>query len=693
MTGLADHSHGIVAGIDVGGTFTDLIVLDMKRGAVKIGKVPTTPEDQSQAVLDALSGSGYRPSEIDLIVHGTTTTTNALLERRIAKVGMITTRGFRDVIELGRRTRPNPYGLFGTFIPLIPRNLRLEVDERIEASGRIRTPLDEEGLRAAARTLIEAGCEALVIHFIHAYRNPVHEDRAEEVLREIWPNTFITTGHALLSEAREFERGVTAAVNAAVQPILQRYVERMGGELRRGGYARDFLIMNGNGGTTSSSLVAREAAKTVMSGPASGVIAAARTAGRAGYTNLITYDMGGTSTDAALIRGSRPLISNELELEYGMPIHVPMVEVHTIGAGGGSLAKVNSAGLLEVGPQSAGSMPGPICYGRGGDQPTITDANLLLGRLDPARLLSVDEEVPLATVEEVFRANLGDRLGLSAVEAAGAVLKIANLKMAGAIRMVSVAKGNNPRDFVLYAFGGAGPLHAAAIARELGVPRVMVPPRPGITNALGCIVADLQQDYVNTVNTAVRDIDPDQLNGIIKMQVAAGLDALGEESITPVKIRIEHSLDMQFVGQTHLIRVPISGLVSKMDDIQALFEEAYYSRFRVRLPEVRANVVNVNTSVIGVRQEVPLDDLIPREGRAPTLDKALRERRQVWFDGKWLETPVYDRERLPLHAQIVGPAILEQFDATTVILPGDIAEGDALGNIMITIKSVADERH
>lgn len=685
MSEAHERFRGIVAGIDVGGTFTDLIVLDSRTGGVKIGKVPTTPDDQSRAVLSVIAQSGYKASDIDLVIHGTTTTTNALLERRLAKAGLITTKGFRDVIELGRRTRPNPYGMFGSFVPLIPRNLRLEVTERVEATGKVREPLDEAEFRKAVQSLIDEGCEGLVIHFLHAYKNPAHEQRADEIAREMWPNGFITTGHALLSEAREYERGVTAAVNASVQPILQRYVDRLRGQLLEDGYARDFLMMNGNGGTTSSSLVVGEAAKTVMSGPASGVIAAARTAARAGFTDLITYDMGGTSSDVALIRGSRPLISNEIEVEYAMPIHVPMVDVHTIGAGGGSIARVNQAGLLDVGPQSAGSMPGPICFGRGGTQPTITDANLLLGRLDPDRLLAVDNPVSPDVLTDIFETQLARPLGVDAVEAAGAVLKIANLKMAGAIRMVSLAKGNDPRELMLYAFGGAGPLHAADLARELGIPRVFVPARPGITNAIGCVVADLQHDYVNTLNKLVHEIDPSDLNTMIKGQVASGLAALEAETIRPVEIRMEHSLDMQFAGQTHLIRVPIDGAITDMDAIQSLFEEAYYKRFRVRLPEVRALVVNVNTSVIGLREPAPLADLIPREKRAESAEAARTGTRKVWFDGTWLDAAIYDRELLPLMARIEGPAILAQFDATTVLPPGCVAEGDKEGNIIIHI--------
>lgn len=476
----------VIAGIDVGGTFTDLIIIDAASGRVVLGKTPSTPEDQSKGVLRVLELSGHPVSAIDMIVHGTTVTTNALLQRRIAKVGMITTAGFRDVTELGRRTRPQPYGLMGQFVPLIPRHLRLEVSERIEATGRIRTPLDEEGLRAAVRALLDQGCESLVIHFLHSYKNPAHEIRAAEIARELWPNDYVTAGHTLLSEAREYERGVTASVNAAVQPLLERYVTQLREGLARGGYARDYLMMNGNGGTISSRLVSREAAKTVMSGPASGVIAASYTAARAGFDRLITYDMGGTSTDVALIRDNKPLVSNEIEVEYAMPIHVPMVDVHTVGAGGGSIASVSEAGLLEVGPQSAGSWPGPICYGRGGERPTISDANLLLGRLDSTKLLAVDAPVSVAGIETIFLRELGTPLGMDVHEAAEAVVRIGTLKMAGAIRMVSVAKGNDPRDFTLFAFGGAGPLHAAAIARELGIPRVLVPARPGITNAIGC---------------------------------------------------------------------------------------------------------------------------------------------------------------------------------------------------------------
>ena len=681
-----DSLGSVVAGIDVGGTFTDLLLIDGKDGGkVHIAKTPTTVDNQAFGVVLALGATGFPIDGIDLIVHGTTTTTNAVLERRLAKTGMITTRGFRDVIELGRRTRPQPYGMTGTFVPVIPRNLRLEVSERVEASGAIRTPIDEAEMREAVKALIAAGCESLVIHFLHSYANPAHERRAAEIAAELWPNGYITTGHALLSEAREFERGVTASVNASVQPILERYVERLRKELADKGYARDFLIMNGNGGMISARFVTRESAKTVMSGPASGVIAAAYTGKRAGFENLVTYDMGGTSTDVALIRNAEPAVSNEIEIEYAMPIHVPMVAVHTVGAGGGSIARVDAAGLIQIGPESAGANPGPICYGRGGLEPTITDANLVLGRLAPKKLLAVDNPVTVERVTGIFEDRIGKATGLSGVEAAGAVLRLGNMKMAGAIRMVSVSRGHDPRDFALFAFGGAGPLHATALARELGLPRVLVPARPGITNALGCVVADLRHDFVNTINQPVALLDETQLHAVLERHRNEGEELIAKEAVKPETIRVTHSADMQFVGQTHIINVPLPSSSVTRQELQALFEKAYFARFKVELPEIRANLVNLNTSVTGVRPAIDLSRLIDPAGRAETLDEARREIRSVWYAGRWHDTPVYARERLPLDAVIEGPAILEQMDATTVLEPGDRAHCDADGNIIIDI--------
>ena len=676
---------GDLIGVDVGGTFTDLIKLDQNTGKVRLAKVASTIENQAFGVMQSIGEAETNLKNVALVVHGTTTTTNAVLERKLSRTGLITTAGFRDVLELGRRTRPQPYGMKGHFLPIIPRDLRLEVGERMDYAGRILIPLNESSVREAGKKLLDQGVESVVVHFLHAYANPEHELRAAEILAEFWPNEYITTGHSLLSESREFERGVTAAVNAAVQPILKRYINKLDSELEAEGYAGELLVMNGNGGTVSAKRVVREAAKTVMSGPASGVIAAAYTGTAAGRPNLITYDMGGTSTDVALIRGGEPSVSNEIELEYAMPIHVPMVDVRTIGAGGGSIAKVNDAGLLEVGPHSAGAEPGPICYGRGGNEPTISDANFLLGRLDVTKLKSVSQEVDIEHIRSIFQEKLGDPLNIDAETAAAAVLQVAITRMAGATRMVSVSLGEDPRDFSLFAFGGAGPMHATALARELGIPEVIVPARPGITNALGCVVADMKHDFVRTVNSPLNNVDMDEIIGILKAQSKEGTELIQQEPVSVEEIKVVHSFDMQFVGQTHILNVFLPTYDLSLEVVQSAFDEAYYGRFRVRLPEIRAQIVNVKTTVMGRRTGICLDGLIDASGRVESLEMAQNGARPVWFNGDWQNTKIFNREALPLSAKIKGPAILEQMDTMVLIEPGDEAISDKNGNILISL--------
>jgi N-methylhydantoinase A len=673
-----------VAGIDVGGTFTDLILLNADDATVRLAKVPTTMHNQAYGVLAALAAAGAILADLQVIVHGTTTTTNAILERKVAKVGLITTKGFRDSLELGRRTRPKPYGLTGSFEPLVPRELRLEVPERMDAEGEVVTPLDDGAVKAAVQALIAKGCEALVIHFLHSYINPAHERRALEIARELWPNAYLTAGHLILSEYREYERGTTACVNAAVQPILARYIERLRSELRDQGFSNDLLVMQGNGGTVSSAIVSEHAVNTVMSGPASGVIAAAYTAAACGYKDVVTYDMGGTSTDVALIQAGVPTVSSELELEYAMPIHVPMVDVHTIGAGGGSIAFINQAGMLQVGPESAGAAPGPICYGRGGSEPTITDANLILGRLNPQELLGVERPVPLAEVRVIILEKIGKPLGLDASAAAAAILRIANDRMAGAIRMVSLARGHDPRDFVLFPFGGAGPLHAAALARELAIPKLLIPARPGITNALGCVVADARHDYVNTINQPLPALDIGLVWSTLEAQIADGRATLAREGVAIEGTRILHFADMQFQGQSHILTLGLPQLKVAKDELQRLFEAAYWERFGVELPEIRAVLVNLHTAVIGLRPRLDLA-VLARGERAPDLQGARNSVRDVWFEGGFRDTPVYQREKLPQGAKFTGPAIIEQLDCTTVIEPGNRVELDALGNLLVTV--------
>ena len=676
-----------VVGIDVGGTFTDLLLYETDAGRehVRLAKIPTTAANQAAGVLEAIAATDVAPADLDLIIHGTTATTNAVLERKVAKVGLITTSGFRDSLELGRRTRPMPYGMTGTFEPIIPRELRLEIPERMNARGEVVTPLDEAALAAAVNTLISAGCESLVIHFLHAYANPAHELRAGAIARKLWPNEYVTLGHALLSEFREYERGTTASVNAAVQPILDRYVRRLQGELEAQGFRRDLLVMNGNGGTVSARVVARDAAKTIMSGPASGVMAASATLAQAGLANAITYDMGGTSTDVALIHGGVPQVSAELTIDYGLPIHVPMVDVRSIGAGGGSIASINAAGMLQVGPQSAGSEPGPICYGRGGEQPTITDANLVLGRLDPERLLAVKTPVTLEHVRAIFEERLARPLGLSVDESAAAVIRLANTHMAGAIRMVSLSRGLDPRDFTLFAFGGAGPLHAVALAQELSLPEVLIPARPGLTNALGCLVADLRQDFVNTLNVPLDGVDMAHVHATLAAQRERGVAINAEEQSEIVDTQVLHGADMQFRGQTHLIRVALPRADVTREEMQALFETAYFNRFQVRLPEIKAVLVNLVTSVIGRRRRFPMAALLDAGGRATRVEGAIIAERRLFARGTWQMAPVLDRVKLPIGARIAGPAVVQQVDATTLIEPGSAALVDDIGNLRIAV--------
>ena len=536
-----------------------------------------------------------------------------------------------------------------------------------------------------ARRLLAAGCEAVVVHFLHAYANPAHELRAGELVRRIWPNPYVTLGHQVTGEYREFERGTTAAVNACVQPVLHRYLGRLRGGLEERGFAAELLVMQGNGGTVSARVAAEEAAKTVMSGPASGVMAAAFLGARAGFPNLVTYDMGGTSTDVALVQGGIPAVTDELELEYGMPVHVPMVDVHTVGAGGGSIARVDAAGLLRVGPESAGAVPGPVCYGRGGTRPTITDANLVLGRLDPEGLLAVDRPVTLAAVAEVLAREIGTPLGL--IGRRGGCGRAADRERPHGGRHPHGVARARPRPARLR------PLRLRRrrpAARGRDRPRArhpdrLVPARPGITNAIGCAVADLRHDFTRTVNAPLEALAAERLATILAEQVEQGRSTLAREGVEVREVAVLHSADMQFRGQTHLLNVPVDGASLDPATLRGLFERAYLDRFGVELPEIGAVLVNLKSSVIGRRPEVDPALLAASPERGTRLDDARVGERRVWFEDGWAATPVYRRERLPLGVTIDGPAIIAQLDATTVLEPGCRARQDPLGNLVITL--------
>ena len=670
------------AGIDVGGTFTDLLFVDDSERRYRVVKVPSTPDDQSRGMLAGMRDSGLPAEAIASLVHGTTVGTNAILERKGVVCGLITTQGFRDVLELGRRTRPFGYGMIGSFEAIIPRELRLEVPERLDARGNVLTPLDEDAVRRAIRALIAGGAEALVISFLHSYVNPDHERRARDIAREMWPNPFISVGAEILREVREFERSSTAAVNGYIQPIMARYLGRLQKELKLARFRSELLVMQGNGGTMSGTVAADFAVQTVMSGPAAGALAAARIGEQSGHPNLIGCDMGGTSFDVTLIRGGEPALSAEKDIAYGVPIRVPMIDIHTIGAGGGSIARITKAGILQVGPDSAGANPGPICYGRGGAEPTVTDANLVLGKLDPKALPGVAGGVPIERIEAALVEKIGAPLGLDAVGAAAAIIAVASNHLASAIRLVSIEKGYDPRDFALFPFGGAGPLHAVALARELGVPTVLVPRFPGLTSALGCILADLRHDFVRTLNVPLSAADPTAVERMYEEQEAQGRATLAAEGVPVDVVDVVREADLLYRGQSHVMRVAV-GRPFVAADVRANLEARYKERFDIELMEMTAILSNLRTAVIGRRTRIDFSIFAPEPGGS--LDGARTGSRKVHFAGRWLETPVFSREALPIGATIAGPAIVAQLDTTILIEPGATATVDRLGNLVIAV--------
>ncbi|GIT54383.1 MAG: hydantoinase [Pseudomonadota bacterium] len=672
---------GWQAGVDVGGTNTDLLFLDPETDSYRVSKVATTTDDQSLAVLEGLQSGDTPIAELAAVVHGTTIATNAVLERKGARCGLITTRGFRDVLELGRRTRPNNYGMTGSFEPLIDRELRLEVSERLDARGRVVTPLDEDEVRTALQTLESLGADAIVIHFLHAYANPVHEKRAAEIAGEVWKSGFVSTSSEILREVREFERGSTAAVNAYVQPVLAAYLDRISQRLNDAGFLRPLLVMQGNGGTLTAQAAARQPVQTVMSGPAAGAVAAAYIGKQAGFENLIACDMGGTSFDVSVIIGSTPALSSEKDLAYGIPVRVPMVDIHTIGAGGGSIARVDSAGLLRVGPESAGAQPGPVCYGRGGSQPTVTDANLVLGHIDVAGFAGVAEhsdgrQQAAAAIDE----SVGRPLGLDTVDAAAAILAISSNQLASAIRLVSIEKGHDPRDFALFAFGGAGPLHAVGLARELGIPRVLVPRFPGITSALGCLISDLRHDYVETLWRPLAAVDPESADQIFRKHAEQGRQTITDEGVPTESIDIIHEADLMYQGQSHVFRVRVQSPGFSEQDVAAAFAERYRERFDIVLEDMTPVLASLRTTVIGRRPDLVLKRLAKDD---QSLETGPVSRRSVYFAGEWIDTPVYVRDTLVPQTSLNGPAVVQQADTTCLIDPEARATVDADDNLII----------
>jgi N-methylhydantoinase A len=675
-------------GVDVGGTFTDIFVLDEATGVAQVAKVPTTRPDQSGGFLGGIAARVDDLSSVSVVVHGTTAGTNALLERKGAKIGVITTEGLRDVLEMRRRDRPRTWGLRGDFTPVVDRAQRLEVPERTLADGTIRTPVDLDAVREAARALIADDCLAVAVLFANAYANPENETRAVEAVRDIWPNAHVSCSSEILPEIREFERFSTTALNAYLQPEVSGYLGRLGTALKQGGFAGEFMIVQSNGGVMDVETATKLPVRTALSGPAAGVVAAGYIAQAAGLPDVITGDMGGTSFDVSLIAQGQSMLSPQTSIDFGMVVRSPMIEITTIGAGGGSIAWVDKGGLLNIGPESAGSTPGPVAYGQGNTRPTVTDANVVLGRIDPdnpigGKLERLDVEAAQAAILE----HVGKPLDLDTLAAAEAILRVANSRMAGALRLVSVERGFDPKRFAFMPFGGGGALHAGAMLEDVGLARAIVPRYPGVTSAMGCVIADMRQDFVQTLNVMLDGMDTSALAAHMQRHVDDGLAMLDASRTTFEARETSFTLDMAYLGQTHTVSVPLSvevidGTVTPPSKatIGAAFDSAYRATYGRLLEGGVRRVINLRSAVTGKRPRFDLATLAPVGG---SIDEALKVTRDVYFGGAWHETKIYARLALPVGAVIAGPAILEQPDTTVLIEPGLVGRVDAFGNTII----------
>jgi N-methylhydantoinase A len=671
-------------GVDVGGTFTDVFILDEATGKVTTAKVPSTRGDQSRGFVEGISREVADFGDIRTIVHGTTVGTNALLERKGAHTGIITTEGFRDVLEMRRRDRPTTWGLKGSFMPVVDRGDRVEVPERTLADGSIFEPVDIEAVKARASELAAAGCEAVCVFFINGYANGENERQAVETVRSVWPNQYVTAATEILPEIREFERLSTATLNAYLQPVVSSYLDRLEKGLAERGFKGDVLIVQSNGGVMSVDTAKRYPVRTALSGPAAGVIAAQEIAKAAGFDDIITCDMGGTSFDVSLVANNKAALAAQTAIDFGMVVRTPMIEITTIGAGGGSIASVDRSGLLQVGPESAGSDPGPVCYGLGNERPTVTDANLVLGRINPDRpiggkLSRLDVEASRRAVDE----HIAKPLSLTIEEAAEAILKLANAKMAGAIRLVSIEKGHDPARFAAMPFGGGGSLHTGALIKEVGLGSALVPRFPGVTSALGCVVADMRHDRVQTVNTLLSQVDAAALGKEMEA-VAADTEALLKAAeVAFQKIERIYEFDMLYLGQTHTVGVPVempaSGLTREA--IATAFEAAYKEAFGRLLDNIPMRVMNYRIAVVGRRPKLDMAVFAPVDGKSP--EDCLRGTRRIYAEGAFHEAKIYDRLALAVGAAIQGPAILEQADTTIFVDPGLNATVDAFGNLVM----------
>jgi N-methylhydantoinase A len=668
--------------VDVGGTFTDVCVYDEASDRIRVAKVPSTT-DLIDGVFNGLDQAGVKASEIALLAHGTTVATNALITRNLPEAALVTTEGFRDVLEIRRGTKPDLWDTYRDAAPpYIPRRRRFVVKERIDYAGEVVDALDEAQAHRLAKLLQRKGIEAVAVCFMNSYANPQHEQKMVEILRAYLPDASISASSAVLPEIFEHERFSTTVVNAVLGPVVGRYAEQLGKELVDQGYAGDLLLLHSGGGVMTPKTVTQFAARLAGSGLAAGAIAAQNVAEVCGLENAIGLDMGGTSTDISLVHGGDLHVTKEWSIEYGYPICFPSIDVLTIGAGGGSIAWIDEAGSLRNGPQSAGATPGPACYGRGNTAPTNTDANLVLGRLG-ASLIGGAMQLDVKAAEDAIETAIAQPLGLELFEAAAAILKVANANMADAVRLMSIQRGYDPRDFALVVFGGAGPLHGVELARELSIPTVLVPPNPGVTSALGCLLVDVRHDLSTML---VGRADSVRLEDVEQKFLALEEEAqqrLSVEGFAAADIRLDRTIDMRYLGQWRSLAVPAKRPITSLDEAVARFHDAHQREHDYRRDDTPVEIYRLNVRAIGATQKARL----PRSAAQATIPEPVGSR-TVRFDGRHnvVEAQVYDRATLTAGAAFAGPAVVEQLDSTILLPPDCRAVVDESMNIRIEVE-------
>jgi N-methylhydantoinase A len=676
-----------IVAVDVGGTFTDVCVVDDSGDEIRVAKVPST-RDPIEGVLAGVEAAEIDLSEVALFSHGTTVATNALITRRFPPAAMVTTKGFRDVLEIRRGTRDDLWDAYkDVAAPYIRRRDRFEVAERVDHEGTVLEGLDEDDARRVAELLRRKGVETVAVCFVNAFANPENERRMADILRDELPDVSVSTSSEVLPEIFEHERFSTTVANAVLSPLVGGYVSRLADELSDRGYRGDLLLLHSGGGVMTPKTVERLAVRLAASGIAAGAIAARHIAALCGHENAIGLDMGGTSTDISLTYEGEAKVTKEWHVEYGYPIRFPSIEVLTIGAGGGSLAWIDEAGSLRNGPQSAGADPGPACYGKGGEEPTNTDANLVLGRLGD-RLIGGEMSLDRAKAEQAVRDRVAEPLGLELADAATAIIEVANANMADAVRLMSIRKGYDPREFALVVFGGAGPLHGADLARELGIPTVIVPPNPGVTSALGCLLVDVRHDFSEMFGGRAGDVDPGEVEDAFARLEAEARERLEAEGIPEDRMTLRRTIDMRYVGQWRSLAIEVEGPVEALDDAVEAFHREHEREHAYRRDDTPVEIYQINLQAVGETRKAELPSH-ERDGDRPEAGGT----RDVRFAGQGepVETPVYERSALPAGARFDGPALVDQLDSTVLVPPGVRCEVDEWLNIRMEIPEEAGD--